>query len=97
MAEFGDRVEEAVLLNFVAGLVAAFGGAFLGAGDPRYQHNALSHIPHQLLVAVPLGLIATLLLKPRENRTFWVSGASAMAGLVLANVIIIIAAVGLTH
>jgi hypothetical protein len=92
-----ERVQAAVLLNFVAGLVSAFVGAVLGALDPSIGHaSPLAHLPHQLLLAVPLGLAATLLLRPEGPRLFWIGAGAAASGLALGNVVIA-AGVGFQH
>jgi hypothetical protein len=89
-----DKPEEVALLNAIAGVASALGGALLSVGPG--DHNAAAHVPHQLLLAVPLGLLATLMLGSTQPRTFWLGAASAVAGLVAGNVVLV-AALGLEH
>ena len=89
-----DRTEEVALLNAIAGVASALAGALLSVGPG--DHNAAAHVPHQLLLAVPLGLFATLVLGSTQPRTFWIGAGAAVAGLVLGNVVLV-AGLGLSH
>lgn len=89
-----DPIEEVALANAIAGVASALAGAMLSVGPG--DHNAAAHVPHQLLLAVPIGLFATLVLRATQPRTFWIGAGAAVAGLVLGNVVLL-AGLGLTH
>ena len=77
-------------LHVSLGLASAFGGALL----ETHEGTLLSHAPHQLLLAVPLALLAALLLGARE-RDLWVAAACAAGGLALGDALL--AAAGGPH
>jgi hypothetical protein len=89
-----DRTEEVALVNAIAGVASALAGAMFSVGPG--DHNAVAHVPHQLLLAVPLGLFGTLVLRATAPRTFWIGAGAAAAGLVLGNVVLV-AGLGLSH
>lgn len=79
----------APLLSFIVGAVSAFLGVLLGDHGTSHLGN-LVHLPHQLLIAVPLALMLGMTLRC-EGRELLQVAAWAGLGLVCGAALLLLA------